>query len=74
MTEEICSCGRPLHYSDPAIQRLVEDLILTQGDLVTIVVAGVGTWRVPRHYIALHGLKAAEIPELARRFTWSRVG
>jgi hypothetical protein len=58
-----CHCGKPLHYSDPEIQRMVETLIRTQGEYLPVTV-GERTWLVPRHYIALHGLKAIELPFL----------
>lgn len=59
----LCHCGRPLHYSDPTARRLVERLVADLGPDMEVV-AGGRTWLVPRHYIALHGLRAAEIPEL----------
>lgn len=31
------------------------------------------TWRVPRVWIAMHGLKARELPELAERHGWDEV-
>lgn len=65
MSEERCHCGRPLHYRVPEYRQFVEELIkLAGGDpFVTVCVAG-RAWRVQRHYIALHGLKAQEIPHL----------
>jgi len=67
--KELCACGRPLHYSDPNMQRQVEALVKTLGPLITVSVEG-RSYRVPRHYIALHGLKAPELPELAAKFGW----
>jgi hypothetical protein len=32
-----------------------------------------GTWLVPRHYVALHGIKAFEVPSLAIVNGWERV-
>ncbi len=60
---ELCHCGKPLHYSDPHIERLVRRLIGIKGELIRVT-AGGRTWLVPRHYIALHGLKAGEIEKL----------
>ena len=60
---KLCHCGRPLHYSDPEIQRDVEALIALLGECVTVQVGG-RKWLVPRHYIALHGLKAVDIATL----------
>ena len=58
-----CHCGRPLHYSTPAVRERVEHLIWLHGPFVDVTVEG-RTWRVQRHYLALHGLKARELPEL----------
>ena len=59
-----CHCGRPLHYSDPEIQKLVEKIIAEKGEFVPIKVLGGRAWKVPRHFIALHGIRAWEIPTL----------
>lgn len=59
----LCFCGKPLHYSDPRNQALVQMLIDTVGPRLKVTVSG-RTWLVPRHYIALHGIKAAELPFL----------
>jgi len=58
-----CACGRPLHYSDPNLQQMVERLVADLGETVNVTVVG-RTWRVPRHYIALHGIKGANIANL----------
>jgi hypothetical protein len=43
---------------------MVEEL----GPNVKVEVTGLGSWIVPRHFIALHGLKAQELPQLAKQF------
>ena len=58
-----CHCGQPLHYNDPVSQKLVDDMVTSLGEYVNITV-GQRTFAVQRHYIALHGLVAAEIPNL----------
>jgi hypothetical protein len=58
-----CPCGKPLHYSNPEVQAIVERLIAEHGESLLVTV-GERSWMVPRHYIALHGLKAAELAEL----------
>lgn len=58
--EELCHCGLRLHYKDPVMRFFVERLILLHGPMVRVTVED-RTWLVPRHYIALHGLKAQEI-------------
>jgi hypothetical protein len=55
----------PLHYNDPANRAAVERMIaLAGGDPFVNVTIDGRTWRVQRHYIALHGLKAWELPNL----------
>jgi hypothetical protein len=58
-----CACGQPLHYSDPAIERRVSRLVEQLGEYIPVEVAGV-KYKVQRHYIALHGLKAQDMPTL----------
>jgi hypothetical protein len=58
-----CPCGRPLHYNDPSIRRVVEALVSAHGEQVPVTTPA-GTWLASRHYIALHGIQAAELPGL----------
>lgn len=67
-----CACGRPLHYSSPTMQVAVEKLVAQLGPNVTVAVPGLGEWAVPRHFIALHGLRSSELPDLAARFGFER--
>ena len=60
---EICHCGRPLHYRDRETKLLAQLLIELRGEFV-IVETPEGRWWVPRHYIALHGLKGSDVPHL----------
>lgn len=61
----LCHCGKPLHYTSALAKGMTEKLIEMLGEYVPITVAGDGrTWRVQRHYIALHGIKAAELHTL----------
>lgn len=59
-TPEHCACGRPLHYTQPTTERMVRALIAKAGEYVTIRVMG-RSWRVQRHYIALHGIHAQDL-------------
>lgn len=59
----MCHCGQPLHYSDPTIQAQVQALVDQLGEYA-VVTSPEGSWKVQRHYIALHGLKAEELPHL----------
>lgn len=66
MSEERCHCGRPLHYVSQEIRQFVEEVTkLAGGDpFVTVTTTSGRSFRVQRHYIALHGLSAHEIPDL----------
>lgn len=60
-----CACGRRLHYSDPLNKQRVEELIRKNGEFTEITYLGNGkTYIVQRHYIALHGIKAVDLPSL----------
>jgi hypothetical protein len=66
---ELCACGKPLHYRSPKLQAEVEKLIAANGSVIPVRIADrsdhlSGVWLVPRHYIALHGLIASELPKL----------
>ena len=61
--QNLCACGKPLHYSDPIIQQMMQELVDQRGEDIHITVRG-RTWLVQRHYIALHGVKAQELERL----------
>src|SRR5947209_7487832 len=69
---ERCDCGEPLHYTDPETKRDVENLISRLGSHVRVEVPGLGAWYVPRHYIALHGLRGGDLPRLGTLYRWHR--
>lgn len=75
MPDESCPCGRPLHYADPDIQALVERMVTTQGadEAITVMTVPERTWMVPRHYLALHGLSADDLPRLAAELGFREV-
>lgn len=60
-----CPCGTT-HVMPPALRQI----ILEKGTH-THVATPDGAWRVPRAYIAFHGLKAVELPMLATRYGWA---
>lgn len=62
---ERCHCGKPLHYRDDAARAAVELMIAHAGGdpFINVTVEG-RTWRVQRHFIALHGLKSWALPYL----------
>jgi hypothetical protein len=71
---KMCACGEPLHYSDPNIQELVEKQIAASGEYATITLLTTGQkFLVQKHFIALHGVKAAELPELVKKYGFEEV-
>ena len=58
-----CACGLPLHYTDEKIEAAVNQLVAQLGEYITVT-AEDKSYSVQRHFIALHGLKAAELPLL----------
>jgi hypothetical protein len=60
----LCPCGRPLHYTNALAQQIVEESVARSGPTVRVV-CGTDAYEVDRHYLALHGLKARELPMLA---------
>jgi hypothetical protein len=59
----LCACGLPMHYSDPAAYEAVQRQVDLHGPNINVTLGG-RTWSVPRHYIALHGLKGADVAGL----------
>lgn len=61
-----CPCGKAHELS--AGTRVAYDNV-TAGLPLTVLVAVNGrAWQVPRIYLAAHGVKADELPELAERY------
>ena len=68
-----CPCGTPLHYSSPAIERQMKAMVDVMGACAFVRVLGKDYgYMVPRHYIALHGIKAWQLDELAERYGWKK--
>lgn len=59
-----CWCGRELHYKNPVQQRQVQEIVDKFGEYINVTVDGGKTYRVQRHYIALHGIKAKDLGAL----------
>lgn len=72
VTVDGCPCGGQ-HRLGAEIyaeyQRVVKDKPPTLR-----IQAGGDCWLVPRLYIALHGIKAADVPQLAARYDWALAG
>lgn len=65
MEERRCHCGKPLHYTNPEIKGLVEEAVSRLGENIAITQASTGRkFLVPRHFIALHGLKTTDLSTL----------
>lgn len=62
-TPELCPCGKPLHYLSKASERKVRALIDDLGEMIPVSVCE-RLWLVSRHYIALHGLRAIDLPDI----------
>ena len=58
-----CHCGKPLHYTNKETERIMKMFVAELGEFIPLTV-GKRTWEVQRHYIALHGVKARELPDL----------
>lgn len=62
-----CPCGRPLHYTDRKVEEYVTEMVDKLGLMIKVSVVGVGAYWVNRHYLALHGMKAKDLPELEKK-------
>lgn len=63
MKKKLCHCGKELHYSSDATKKFVNEMIKHLGEFVDITTPD-GTYEVPRHFIALHGIKGNEVSSL----------
>jgi hypothetical protein len=65
---EMCACGQPLHYVSPDVEVATRALIKQLGPDIRVTIAYekglTRTWLVPRHYIALHGIRGEDLPTL----------
>ena len=58
-----CHCGKPLHYDSPQVQNIIQEQVDKHGEFMRVRV-GERVWLVQRHYVALHGLIAEDLPKL----------
>jgi hypothetical protein len=65
-----CPCGDARELS-ASVRFYYEATTPIAGDRAKITTAD-GTWLVPRIFVAVHGLKAAELPMLAGRYGFER--
>ncbi len=59
-----CACGKPLHYRNSELKRIIEELSSRLGQEVEVCI-GDRRFMVQRHYIALHGLNGPDVESLA---------
>lgn len=71
--KKLCPCGKPLHYNNPDYQQNVEKLIQQLGVDIKVDIIPGEIYLIPRHYIALHGLKANEIKQIAKKYGFQRI-
>jgi len=66
-----CACGE-VHELSAAVRAAYGTVTGGLPSSVPVRVPDVGCWLVPRIYIAVHGLKAEELPALAERYGFAR--
>lgn len=61
-----CICKKKEHLIDLSIPvwAFVQETVDKLGENTEVTVIGKGIWRIPRFYIAIHGLKGASIETL----------
>lgn len=65
-----CCCGKP---HEPFMQEAAKTFLSQMGVPECVPVTNQdGTWRVPRIYIALHGLKSTQLAFLAQKYGWEQ--
>lgn len=63
MKKTMCYCGKPLHYTDKRTSKFINEMVRTLGEFVNVIYLD-KIYKVPRHYIALHGIKGYQLGEL----------
>ena len=69
---EGCPCGEAHRFSTEKIANSLRYFIKTLGPTVEVSMQG-RRWKVPRIWIAAHGLKGGEIEALAGKYGWPEV-
>jgi len=59
-----CHCGKPLHYTDNRVKSFIQRMIKDCGEYIVVTLMGGTSYRVPRHYIALHGIRGSDLDRL----------
>lgn len=58
-----CACGLPLHYTDKNLEAEIIKLTDELGEWMPLHL-GNDKYLVQRHYVALHGFKPPQLPDL----------
>lgn len=67
-----CCCGLGHTFQTLLVFRYLTRMIAELGPVIRITTP-IGTWMVPRIYIAAHGLRAQDLPHLAEKYGWPRL-
>ena len=73
MESQLCPCGSPLHYYFRETYEAARVIVEKFGPSQPVTV-GARTFLVPRHFTALHGLRGADLVEVAARYGFEEVG
>jgi hypothetical protein len=66
-----CCCGSAHRMKRTAWEKFQREI---KGKLPTVPVGGgLAAWRVPRIYIACHGIISGDLPALAEQYGWAEV-
>jgi hypothetical protein len=70
-----CDCGEqhyPMIWSDEekCMKSMPDEFVV---GTIDVTIAGHGTWRVPKIYIAVHGMVGRDVPNLAEQYGWERL-
>lgn len=65
MNNELCHCGKPLHYNDKEVEEHIKKMVSDLGRFVDITITDtMKTYKVDRHYIALHGIMGKDLEKI----------
>jgi len=60
-------------YYDKQKEKMVNWLVKTLGENIPVDVFGKGTWLIPRHFIALYGIKGKDIERMAKKWGFKKI-
>jgi hypothetical protein len=68
-----CPCGDKHENLPMAHEALEVYRGIGLSPIVQITIIDRGAWRIPRAYVAFHGIAAAEAAKLAEKYGWEKV-